>query len=208
MSHVNNSEVYNTEDLIRILAEERRACIRGQRLSLTASPTGFSPVLDQFLNLDGIQKFTAYNDFRATVHDYQRSRQVSGIVWQAITIRDRTLRCPKVHDQLIALPSDLEILRSAKLPTLNFWREVTAGMNLFLSMNGGKFHQLITQVDVDRTIQRTEWTSLSQHGTGPELEVILQLGWGKPEEATYRRGFPESGSEYVHAVYPGRQPIG
>jgi hypothetical protein len=208
MSQVDHSEVYSTEDLIRILAEERRACIKGQRLNLTASPTGFSPVLDQFLNLDGIQKFTAYNDFRATVHDYQRSHQVSGIVWQTITIRDRTLHCPKLHDQLIALPSDLEILQSAKLVTLAFWREVTEGMDLYLSMNGGKFHQLITQVDVDRIGQRTEWTSLSQHGNGPELEVILQLGWGKPEEATYRRGFPESGSEYVHAVYPGRQPIG
>jgi hypothetical protein len=34
------------------------------------------------------------------------------------------------------------------------------------------------------------------------------LGWGKPEVARYRRGFPESGSEFVHAVYPGQQPLG
>lgn len=40
------------------------------------------------------------------------------------------------------------------------------------------------------------------------LEMILQLGWGKPEEAYYKRGRPGSGSEYIHAVNPGNRPIG
>jgi len=38
------------------------------------------------------------------------------------------------------------------------------------------------------------------------LEMLLQLGWGKLEEAAYRRGWPVSGSEYVHAVKPGKLP--
>lgn len=202
------SRIYNTEDLIRILANERKACMNGQRLNLAASPTGFSPVLDQFLATDGIQKFTAYNDFRATVHQYQRDHQVSGIVWQLLTVNGRSLRYPKVDDQLIALPEDLEILRSAKASILAFWFEVTAGMDLYLSMNGGKAHQRIETVDVDRILQRTEWTSLCKQGSADLLEIILQLGWGNPAEAIYRRGFPDSGSEYVHAVYPGHQPLG
>jgi hypothetical protein len=201
------SRAYNTEDLIRILAAERKACMTGQRLNLAASPSGFSPVLDRFLNLDGIQKFTAYNDFRSTVHQYQREHQVSGIVWQTLTVRDRSLRSPKVDEQLIALPQDLVLLRSFKPILLKFWWQVIEGMDLFLSMNGGKVHERIQRQDVDRIAGHTEWASLTQQGKADYLEIILQLGWGQPEAATYRRGFPDSGSESVHAVNPGQKPF-
>jgi hypothetical protein len=201
------SKVYTTEDLIKILADERRACISGDRLSLKASPT-FSPVLDKFLKTDGIQKFTAYNDFRATIHQYQREHQVSGIVWQTLTIKGKSLRLPKVDDQLVALPSDLHVLQTAKDVILRFWWEVSAGMDLYLSMNAGKVHHPITRADVERIVQRTQWASLCKQGEFSYLEIILQLGWGQPEEASYRRGFPDSGSEYVHAVNSGQVPIG
>ncbi|MDX2240525.1 MAG: hypothetical protein NW224_07570 [Leptolyngbyaceae cyanobacterium bins.302] len=197
---------YSTEDLIRILAEERRACINGQRLNLAVSPSG-SPFLDKFLRSEGLQKFSAYNDFRASVHSYQREHGVSGIIWQTQTIRNRQFRFPKIDDQLIALPEDLELLKTAKESLFDFWRDVSEGMNLYLSLNAGKAHQQIAPIYVDRILQRSEWASLSHQGTGNSLEIILQLGWGKPEAATYRRGFPESGSEYVHAVYPGNHPI-
>lgn len=200
------SSLYSTEDLIRILAEERRACMNGHRLNLTASPTGFSPVLDAFLRADGIQKFTAYNDFRAAVHQYQREHQVSGVVWQTLTLKGRSCHYPKIDDQLIALPDDLDVLKSAKDDVFHFWLDVVDGMDLYLSMHGGKFHNPVTQSDVNRIALRSEWMSLAQQGKADCLEIILQLGWGQPAEATYRRGFPESGSEYVHAVNPGQQP--
>lgn len=201
------SRIYSTEELIQILADERKACMNGHRLSLAAKSSG-SPAIDFFLKTDGIQKFTAYNDFRATVHQYQREHQVSGIVWQALTLGSRVLRYPRVDDQLIGLPEDLMILRSAKESVFAFWREATSGMDLYLSLSGGKVHQPIMPPHVDRIAQRTEWMSLCKQGSGHSLELILQLGWGKPEAAAYRRGFPESGSEYVHAVYPGNQPLG
>jgi hypothetical protein len=179
----------------------------GQRLNLAASPSGFSPVLDRFLNLDGIQKFTAYNDFRATVHQYQRDRQVSGVVWQTLTLHGRSLRYPKVDEQLIALPQDLDLLRSFKPVLLDFWWQVTQGMDLYLSMNGGKVHERIQHPDVDRIAGHTEWANLTQQGKADYLEIILQLGWGQPEVATYRRGFPDAGSESIHAVNPGQKPF-
>lgn len=200
------SHRYSTKDLIQILADERRACINGQRLNLAVSPSG-SPFLDKFLRSEGLQKFSAYNDFRASVHSYQREHGVSGIIWQTQTIKGRQFRFPKIDDQLIALPEDLELLKAAKESVFVFWQEVSEGMNLYLSLNAGKTHQQIAPIHVDRIMQRSEWASLSHQGTGNNLEIILQLGWGKPEEAAYRRGFPESGSEYVHAVYPGNQPI-
>lgn len=199
--------VYRTEELIQILANERQACMRGKRLSLHASPTGFNPLLDKFLRPEGIQKFTAYNDFRATIHDYQREHQVSGIVWQQIQIRGETLRFPKVDDQLIAIPSDIEILRNAKETIVHFWHKVTTGLDLYLSVNHGKDHRKITPADVNWICQKTEWANLWKHENSNFLEIILQLGWGKPEEAVYKRGFPDSGSEYIHAVNPGMRPI-
>ena len=201
------SSSYSTEDLIRILAEERRACMNGHRLNLAATPSNGVSVIDHFLRTDGIQKFTAYSDFRGTVHQYQQEHQVSGTVWQSLTLGNLTLRFPKVDDQLVSLPADLALLRSMRPAILSFWQEVTQGMELYLSLNGGKAHRPVEFRDVDRIIQHTEWASLATQGSDRCLEIILQLGWGKPEEATYRRGFPDSGSEYVHAVNSGMQPF-
>ncbi|AFZ16484.1 hypothetical protein Mic7113_0568 [Allocoleopsis franciscana PCC 7113] len=200
------SEVYSTEELIKILADERRACINGQRLNLAASASG-SPLLDQFLKPDGIQKFSAYRDFKAAVHRYQRQHQVSGIVWRQLTMKGKTLRYPAVDDQLAALSSDLEILKAAKVSILTFWYSVTQGMDLYLSINSGKDYRQIRLDEVGAITKGTEWASLSVHGNSTFLEIILQLGWGQPEEASYKRGWPLSGSEYIHAVKPNQRPI-
>ena len=200
------SEVYSTEELIKILADERRACINGERLNLAASASG-SPLLDQFLKPDGIQKFSAYRDFKAAVHRYQRQHQVSGIVWRQLTMKGKTLRYPAVDDQLAALSSDLEILKAAKVSILAFWHTVTQGMDLYLSINSGKDYRQIRLDEVGAITKGTEWASLSVHGNSTFLEIILQLGWGQPEEASYKRGWPLSGSEYIHAVKPNQRPI-
>ncbi len=202
------SQVYSTAELLDILSRERRACMNGHRLSLAASPTGFSPVLDQFLSTDGIQRFTAYDDFRRTVHQYQRDHQVSGIVWQTVTVRDQSLRYPKVDEHLVALPSDLAAIRAAKSQIFAFWCTVTPGLDFYLGLTGGKVYQAITAADIQRIADRTEWMTLWTQGRGVnDVELILQMGWGKPEESSYRRGFPDSGSEFVHAVPPGQQPL-
>jgi hypothetical protein len=200
------SEVYSTEELIQILADERRACMNGERLNLAASASG-NPLIDQFLKPDGIQKFSAYRDFKAAVHRYQRQHQVSGIVWRQLTIKETTLNYPVVDEQLVALSNDLEILKTAKASILAFWWQATLGMDLYLSINTGKDYRQIMPNDVRAIAYRTEWASLSQHGNSTFLEIILQLGWGKPEEASYKRGWPTSGSEYIHAVNPGKRPI-
>jgi hypothetical protein len=200
------SEVYSTEELIQILADERRACMNGERLNLAASASG-NPLIDQFLKPDGIQKFSAYRDFKAAVHRYQRQHQVSGIVWRQLTIKETTLNYPVIDEQLVALSNDLEILKTAKASILAFWWQATLGMDLYLSINTGKDYRQIMPNDVRAIAYRTEWASLSQHGNSTFLEIILQLGWGKPEEASYKRGWPTSGSEYIHAVNPGKRPI-
>ncbi|NES97216.1 MAG: hypothetical protein F6K32_18675 [Desertifilum sp. SIO1I2] len=200
------TEFYSTEDLIAILNQERRACIRGQRLNLAAKASG-SPVIDQFLQIEGVQKFSAYQDFKATVHHYQREHQVSGVVWRTITLGEQSLRFPVVDEQLIALEGDMAILRAAKESAIAFWQTATQGMDLYLILNQRKDYQQIQMAEAIAIAQRTEWASLMKWEKHDFLEIVLQLGWGKPEEAAYKRGWPASGSEYIHAVKPGAKPI-
>jgi hypothetical protein len=200
--------VYSTKQLLKILAEERQACMSGKRLDLAAQPSGINPVLDRFIEPTGIQKFTAYDNFRQTIHQYQHEHQVSGLVWQEMTIGAEHLQFPQVHDELASLSQDLRILRAAKPTVLSFWERVTNPMALFLSVQRSTGFTETDAAGIQHIIDRTEWATLSYHGHDRNLELILQLGWGKPELAKYRRGFPESGSEFVHAVYPGRQPLG
>jgi hypothetical protein len=200
------TKVYTTRELIQILASERQACLKGERLKLDVTVSG-SPVLDQFIQAEGLQKFTAYQDFKAAIHHYQSENHVSGIIWREVSVKDKKLSYPEVDSQLVALASDIEILKAAKNQILEFWEEVTVGMNLYLSINHGKLHQQIEKEDYLHIAKRTEWAGLLVYEKSNFLEMVLQLGWGKPEEASYKRGFPVSGSEYIHAVNPGQQPI-
>ncbi|QLE54333.1 hypothetical protein [Nostoc sp. TCL26-01] len=201
------SKVYTTKELIQILAAERQACLKGERLKLEVTVSG-NPLIDQFIRTDGLQRFTAYQDFKTAIHEYQRENQISGIIWKEIKIKQQTLNYPEINTELISLNSDLEILKAAKNSILDFWYTVSDGMDLYLSFNNGKQHQTITIADVERMAQRTEWASLLKWENLNFLEIILQLGWGKPEEASYKRGRPHSGSEFIHAVNPGNLPIG
>ncbi|MEO3703858.1 hypothetical protein [Trichormus azollae] len=201
------SKVYTTQELIQILAAERQACLKGKRLKLEVRVSG-NPVIDQFITTEGLQKFTAYQDFKASIHEYQRENLVSGIVWKNLNFKSKTLHYPEVDAQLIALNSDLEILTKARDSMLEFWQEITSEMELYLSVSNGKQHARINKLDVERIARRTEWVGLIKWENTNFLEVILQMGWGKPEEAAYKRGKPHSGSEFIHAVNPGNYPIG
>ncbi len=131
------SKVYTTEELIQILAAERQACLKGERLKLEVTVSG-NPLIDQFIRTDGLQKFTAYQDFKAAIHDYQRENRVSGIIWHEVNVKGKTVRYPQIDSELIALGNDLEILQSAKNSILEFWYEVTSEMDLYLSFNNPK----------------------------------------------------------------------
>ena len=197
---------YTTQELIQILANERQACLQGRRLNLAVKASG-NFVIDKYLKIEGLQKFTAYQDFKAAVHRYQRENNVSGIVWRQLTVKGKTLSYPEVDAQLIAVQSDIELLKNFKAHIIAFWDEITIGMDIYLSLNHGKDYRQIIPVDVKRIIYRAEWASLWKSENSNFLEIILQLGWGQPQEAAYRRGWPDSGSEYIHAVNPGNRPI-
>jgi hypothetical protein len=206
--------IYSTADLQEILAAERHACISGQRLDLAAQPLGH-PMLDRLIEPTGIQKFTAYENFRQAVHQYQRDHQVSGLVWTEITIAVADndgaaigCRFPCIDPELISLPTDLIQLQAAKASVIEFWQSVTVMMGLFLRVERGPAFAPIVAAAMGQRFDRAEWATITSHGRDRNLELILQLGWGQPELAAYDRGFPDHGSEFIHAVYPGREPIG
>lgn len=201
------TEVYSTEQLVQILAAEQRSCMNGQRLTLSARVSGVNPIIDQFINAEGIQKFTAYLDFRAAVHRYQREHQVSGIIWREITIRGRTLLYPQVDEQLIALDRDRDTLKAAKTDVLAFWLEQSAGMDLYLAIDQGREYQALTPAKVQGLACKTEWATLTKREQGNFFQLVLRLGWGEPGQSLYQRGWPEAGSELIYAVYPGDAPI-
>lgn len=197
---------YTTEELIQILASERQACLKGERLKIAATASG-NPIVDKFIKSDGVQKFDAYQDFKAAVHRYQQEHSVSGIVWRQLTLKGKNISYPEVDSQLIALPKDLETLKLAKARMISFWQEVIVGMDLYRSVNYGKDYRLVTLAQVDKIAQRTEWANLLKWEKANFLEIVLQLGWGQPEAAAYNRELPLAGSEYIHAVNPGNRPI-
>lgn len=205
-------QVYTTTDLIQILDTEGEACLRGQRLSLkTAAPTGHAAI-DYFLNSDGIQKYTAYQDFKAAIHDYQRQHHISGLVWRQMTVGGHRLDYPDVDPRLITLPADVLLLQLHRPRILEFWWQVIhsqgTSMDLYWAIDRGTRYRAIEPQDVEALVQRSQWAHVQAWERGEFLELVLQLAWGPPEQAAHWRNWPEAGSEYVHAVRPGHQPIG
>jgi len=71
----------------------------------------------------------AFEDFRAQVHEYQRTQGVSGIIWRTCRFRGGELAVPEVHGQLCAIEGDKERLMAAKEAVLDFWWRYTHGLD-------------------------------------------------------------------------------
>jgi hypothetical protein len=202
------ARLYTTPELAQILAQERDACLRGDRLNLTTPPTLFNPVVDPFVNVEGIQKFRAFCDFRDAIHAYQQEYDVSGLVWRTFSINDQSIHYPEVDEHLIALPNDLEILATYKNSVFKFWQQVTDGMALYRQMGKQTPHQPTNPNDIDQRAQRSEWAYLHKLDYPGALEIAIQLGWGNPKEALYQKYLPTSGCCFIHAVSSGQIPQG
>ncbi len=198
---------YDTQDLIRILENERQACLEGKRLYVSESASSGHPILDHFLKTEGLQKYNAFQGFKAAVHAYQQEEKVSGLIWQQVTVRGEQLRFPVIHPQLMALPDDLEQLGGYVAPLLELWGRMTEGLDLYLAVEQGKDFVPAQTADVVAIAPRTHWATLQAWERDDFFEILLQLGWGQPGEAAHWRAWPDSGSEYVHGVLPGRKPI-
>jgi hypothetical protein len=192
---------YTTEQLIEILDRELRENWQGKRIVLSSAERINDPVVAKALNLEKISKVFAYQDFRRQVHKYQQQYQVSGIVWRTSTFQDKTIRYPEVHNQLIPVEGDKEILIEAKDSVVAFWHEVTTEMNFWLvSPPGSQLskdrHQKISREYMERLVQQAEWAEIDAART----EIYLGLCWGDPLEYRYQWAKPKSGCDRIIAA--------
>ncbi|HEY9824203.1 MAG TPA: hypothetical protein V6D19_02060 [Stenomitos sp.] len=201
------AQIYTTQELARILERERAACLRGDRLNLNAT-AGFNPVVDPFLNVEGLQKFSAFCDFRESVHQYQRMYQVSGLLWREFCVNGQSILYPEIDEHLIAIPEDLEILALYKDKVLQFWQQTTQGMALYQQVAKHFPPSSVDLSQVEYQSLRSEWAYLHKLEYPGALEVAIQLGWGSPKEALYQKYWPGSGCCFIHAVTPGQIPQG
>ena len=185
---------YTTDELLKFLELELRATWGGQRLIFNTSEKLNNPVVAKAIDLNKTSKVFVFRDFRQQIHQYQRENQVSGIVWRSVSFDDRSLKFPEVHNQLIPVEGDKEILMNAKLSVIDFWREVTQGMGYYLA---GDRTSAITDILLEQLYQEAEWAELD---AGRE-EVYLGLCWGDPLEYIYRWAKPESGYHRIIASH-------
>ena len=191
---------YTTDELIQILDCELKENWKGKRVVLSSAQRLNDPVMAKALNMNQVNKVFAYRDFRQQVHEYQRQNGVSGIIWRNCTFGEHSVTYPEIHNQLIPVPGDKEILLSARPPILDFWYRVTDRLNFWLVNNrlgsNGSRHQKITFSYLQKLIQQTEWAEIDAART----EIYLGLCWGNPQEHIYQWAKPKSGCDRIIAT--------
>ena len=191
---------YTTEELIEILDCELKENWKGQRVVLSSKQRINDPVMAKALNMDRVSKVFAYRDFRSQIHQYQQQQRVSGIIWRTCTFNEESITYPEIHNQLVPIDGDKEILVSARNQILDFWHRVTSQMKFWLvnhrSDRQGNHHQLISQDYLQKLIAQTEWAEIDAART----EIYLGLCWGIPQEHQYQWAKPKSGCDRIIAT--------
>ena len=191
---------YTTKELIKILDCELKENWKGQRVVLSSKQRINDPVMAKALNMDRVSKVFAYRDFRSQIHKYQQQQRVSGIIWRSCTFNQESITYPEIHNQLVPIDGDKEILIAARNQILDFWHQVTCEMKFWLvnyrSDRSGGRHQLISAHYLHKLIAQTEWAEIDAART----EIYLGLCWGIPQEHQYQWAKPKSGCDRIIAT--------
>lgn len=191
---------YTTDELIAILDCELKENWKGNRVVLSSKQRINDPVVAKALNMDRVNKVFAYRDFRSKIHEYQHQHEVSGVIWRTCTFAEQSITYPEIHNQLIPIEGDKEILISARSKILDFWHQVTSRMNFWLVNQRidrfGNHHQLISTDYLHKLIAQTEWAEIDAART----EIYLGLCWGEPQEHQYQWAKPKSGCDRIIAT--------
>jgi len=192
--------IYTTNELIKILDRELKENWKGKRVVLSSAQRINDPVVAKALNMDQVNKVFAYRDFRTQIHQYQHNHGVSGIIWRTCTFEQQSVTYPEIHNQLVPVLGDKEILVAARKEILDFWHRVTAKMNFWLVNsiigNNKSHHQSISPAYLHKLINQTEWAEIDAART----EIYLGLCWGQPQDHQYQWAKPKSGCDRIIAT--------
>ena len=191
---------YTTDELIQILDCELKENWKGKRIVLSSADRLNDPVMAKALNMEQVNKVFAYRDFRSQIHDYQNQHNVSGIIWRTCQFGNESIIYPEIHNQLVPVVGDKEILIAARAKIIDFWYQVTDRMSFWLvnskvSSNEDR-HQQITFSYLQKLVQQTEWAEIDAART----EIYLGLCWGNPQEHIYQWARPKSGCDRIIAT--------
>jgi hypothetical protein len=184
---------YSTQQLIDILDQELRATWKGERILLSSAQRLDNPIVEKAIDLKKVGKVFAYQDFRRQIHAYQENYQVSGIIWRNCSFAGQSLRYPELHNQLIPVAGDKEILIAYRDKVLNFWYTHTQEMNYWLVANQ---RRPLSRDSLSHLIEETEWAEID----AARNELYLGLCWGNPQEYQYLWAKPNSGCHRVIAA--------
>ncbi|MBE9139774.1 hypothetical protein IQ254_21680 [Nodosilinea sp. LEGE 07088] len=184
---------YTTEQLLEFLDQELRATWKGERVVLSSADRLNNPVISKAIGADKLSKVFAIQDFRAQIHAYQHQHGVSGLVWHTCRFGDRSIRCPELHPQLIAIPADKAALVAARQAVMAFWRQSIEGLCLWVA---GSQPQPTTLAAVETLAATSEWAELAATRT----ELYLSLCWGDPKDCHCDWARPESGCDRIIAT--------
>ena len=197
---------YTTQELIAILDRELKANWKGKRVVLSSARRINDPVVTKLLDMNKVSKVFAYQDFRTQIHEYQKEHRVSGIIWRDCHFHERSVCYPEIHNQLIPLEEDKQILVEAKQLVIDFWQKVSSKMQFWLANAPGKDtlknsnskspHQQISREYAEKLIRQAEWAEIDATRT----EIYLGLCWGDPLNYRYQWAKPKSGCDRIIAA--------
>ena len=136
----------------------------------------------------------SYWQLREQIHAYQLEHQVSGLVSNECTYQGKTIEAFCVHDQLVAIPNDKQVLIEQTPQLIGWWGEVTQGMELWYSPTcDNKDDYCVNYEEILQLAPLAEWASVSIYN-GLTIEINLRLCWGDDADS------PESKLFFAMAI--------
>lgn len=182
--------MYNTEQLISILdtavnrsVEIQCAC---SPLSAPEAETADWEIIHKFNAKNAAAALEGYWQLREQIHNYQHEHQISGLIAEERTYQGKTIKAFSVHEQLISILGDKEVLRKQTPKVIEWWVEVTQGMELWHSPTFNREDDYrVSLEEILPLAPLVEWAEISV-SNGLRTEIDLKLCWGEPDP------YPES----------------
>ena len=165
--------VYTTEKLTEILVDEFERCSS----IISDKPQNQRTTFD--IEQDAIA-CKAYQEIMRQIWHYQLQHQISGLVWCEYEYVGYAVAFPKVHENLVALEGDIDVLRAYKQHVIQWWLNVVGGRRIWRDYSEGQ--RVLSDVrHVLRVAQHVDW-AIPVIEDFPVPRITVHLEWGVPED--------------------------
>lgn len=197
-------KVYTTEDLVEILKNEHRACIKGERtfpMPDNAEEIAGQTKLGSILGAQRMYEVACYHDFRDQVQKYQLENNISGLEIEAYVIGNKLYRFPIPVDQLELTKDDYQVLKLAKDAIveafLGYCDDITYLSFSHEDKAGGQFDIETTSRYIRHFAELCDWAEIIKAG---DLEITINLGYGDYHASSFIASVSEA-AHYSDSVY-------